>query len=678
MSHQPTRGATERAAQSWESSRILAFLIRTVAFVVPIIGSFLVVRLVNPAFFRSSGWPGTVAWLLQAFVVGVATSLVIDRWTRRLLPLATLFGMSLVFPDQAPSRFSVALRAGTIKKRIDELGEVGLGESTDEAAVRAVELVTALARHDRLTRGHTERVRAYADLIGEEMELSAEDKARLSWGVLLHDVGKLTVPAEILNKDGRPTDEEWEVLKQHPAAGGEILAPLADWLGEWVLAAAEHHERWDGTGYPLGLKGHEISLAGRITAVADAYDVITSKRSYKTGMSTAAARQELVDCAGTQFDPMVVRAFLNVAIGRRWMVGPLAPLADLPVAQISTAVTASPVITGVGAVVAAGSLAAPLGPLPETALPLQTTQTTIVAERVTVEDLPEPTSTVVTVPTSEPGRPVPTLSITDGNETTTTTVESTSSSTTTTTSTVATTTTTAPTTTTTAAPTTTAPTTTTTTAPTTTTTAAPTTTTTAPTTTTTTTTTAPTTTTTLLPPAAVYYLKNPFTGDTFTQLFKTLELDGPDDAVQPNFDTERNSDPGLELRDTSNGFDEGDIKKIQRFGMDPGGQRLIGEVTGVVYATNDEEPAGVVRLTADIADCDGFYQNCTSLASDQGRVRLTLAEGFEAIDLDFGMIDHDFDPGRRLVLRLITEDGETLHTGFDSDENPSHLKLRFE
>ncbi len=116
---------------------------------------------------------------------------------------------------------------------------------------------------------------------------------------MLHDLGKLNVPSEILNKPGSPDETEWAILQTHPTAAAELLEPLRPWLGDWINAAAEHHERWDGAGYPLGLAGTEISLAGRITAVADAFDVITSRRSYKESMSAETARQELIRCAGS-------------------------------------------------------------------------------------------------------------------------------------------------------------------------------------------------------------------------------------------------------------------------------------------------------------------------------------------------------------------------------------------
>ena len=103
-----------------------------------------------------------------------------------------------------------------------------------------------------------------------------------------------------------------------PRRRARLIAPLLAWLGEWGRAVAEHHERWDGTGYPHQLKGNEISRAARIVAVADVYEVMTSPRPYKATMSVAAARQELTRVAGTKLDPAVVRAFLNISIGRLW------------------------------------------------------------------------------------------------------------------------------------------------------------------------------------------------------------------------------------------------------------------------------------------------------------------------------------------------------------------------
>ncbi|MDW3214063.1 MAG: HD-GYP domain-containing protein [Ilumatobacteraceae bacterium] len=361
MSAGPTRGATEPNT-AWRASPALALGVRFVAFATPVLAAYLAIRLVGSRLYRPDGWWGLALWILQAGVVGAVVSNAVGRVTRRLLPLATLLRLTLIFPDQAPSRFGVALRSGTVRQmrqRARELEQHGLGATAAEAAENAIVLVNGLGRHDRLTRGHTERVRAYADLIADEMGLSESDRNWLAWGVLLHDVGKMTVPPEVLNKAEKLTDDEWQVLKNHPAAGAEMLRPLEPWLGDWVRAAGEHHERWDGRGYPDGLHEHEISLAGRITAVADAYDVITSKRSYKEPMSAEAARQELVDCSGTQFDPVVVRAMLAASIGRRPAIGSLAWLTEIPVVRGAVAVGATPVAGVVGT--AAFTTAALLG-----------------------------------------------------------------------------------------------------------------------------------------------------------------------------------------------------------------------------------------------------------------------------------------------------------------------------
>ena len=145
--------------------------------------------------------------------------------------------------------------------------------------------------------------RAYSRMIGEELNLVPDDLDRLQWAGLLHDVGKLFVPGEILNKPGALTDEEFEIIKQHPGWGAQLCEPLRGWLGDWVDAVGQHHERWDGRGYPSGIAGEEISLAARIVAVADVYDVITSVRSYKPAEGAVDGRAELARCAGTQFDP---------------------------------------------------------------------------------------------------------------------------------------------------------------------------------------------------------------------------------------------------------------------------------------------------------------------------------------------------------------------------------------
>lgn len=355
MAGGPTKGASE-PTRTWRASPWLSWSLRGLAFLVPLLAAYLAIRAVGPSLVRPSGPVGAAVWIVQAAAVGALVSHGVGRLTRRLLPLAALLQLTLVFPDQAPSRFGVALRSGTVKQmraRAEAYHRDGLGSTPGEAAENAIVLVNGLGRHDRLTRGHTERVRAYADLIAEEMGLSDDDRNGLAWGVLLHDVGKIEVPSSVLNKKEKLTDDEWQQLQQHPAIGAEMLRPLAQFLGEWIGAAGEHHERWDGKGYPNGLAGTDISLAGRITAVADAYDVITSKRSYKEPMSNAAAREELVRCSGGQFDPTVVRALLNASVGTSRSAGWLAWLTEIPVVRAGVSMATSPAVGAVAFTTAA-------------------------------------------------------------------------------------------------------------------------------------------------------------------------------------------------------------------------------------------------------------------------------------------------------------------------------------
>ena len=153
-----------------------------------------------------------------------------------------------------------------------------------------VEIIGVLGDHDRRTRGHSERVRLYVELIGRELHLSKEERQKLQWGALLHDLGKLMVPPEILNKPGKPDPEEWAIIQQHPAWGMAFIEPLRPFLGEWVDAIGGHHEKWDGTGYPQQLRGAEITRAAAIVAVADSVEVMTAVRSYKKAMSLVDAR----------------------------------------------------------------------------------------------------------------------------------------------------------------------------------------------------------------------------------------------------------------------------------------------------------------------------------------------------------------------------------------------------
>lgn len=173
------------------------------------------------------------------------------------------------------------------------------------------EMARTVEEKDSATEGHCWRLDRLAVLTGEKLGLSGEELIDLSYGAYLHDVGKVRVPDEILGKEASLTDEEWEQMKRHPDHGAEILGER-EFLGRAAEIVRAHHERYDGTGYPNGLKGHAIPIGARIIAVVDTYDAITSARPYQPALAKSEAIEELKAHAGTQFDPRVVRAFLLV------------------------------------------------------------------------------------------------------------------------------------------------------------------------------------------------------------------------------------------------------------------------------------------------------------------------------------------------------------------------------
>jgi putative nucleotidyltransferase with HDIG domain len=172
-------------------------------------------------------------------------------------------------------------------------------------------LVAALEARDSETHGHSERVMSYSLRLGSEYGLNSEEMKSLEFGSLLHDIGKIGVPDSILRKPAKLIDEEWVRMREHPLHGQQILRGI-EFLQGAVRVVAEHHEKWDGSGYPLGLREGEIDLCARIFAVADAFDAITSDRVYRRGKSYEAAAKELNSWAGRQFDPLVVEAFHRV------------------------------------------------------------------------------------------------------------------------------------------------------------------------------------------------------------------------------------------------------------------------------------------------------------------------------------------------------------------------------
>ena len=186
-----------------------------------------------------------------------------------------------------------------------------LGSLEDAYRTTLKALTAALEARDSETHGHSERVVTYSLRLGREYGLGQEEMKALEFGSLLHDIGKIGVPDAILRKPAKLTDEEWVRMKEHPLHGQQILRGI-DFLKRASRVVAQHHEKWDGSGYPLGLAAEDIDICARIFAVADAYDAITSDRVYRRGKPYEAAAEELELWAGRQFDAEIVAAFHRV------------------------------------------------------------------------------------------------------------------------------------------------------------------------------------------------------------------------------------------------------------------------------------------------------------------------------------------------------------------------------
>ncbi len=173
-------------------------------------------------------------------------------------------------------------------------------------------LTAAASARDSGTSDHSHRMVMLAEATARMLKLSEEEVHLVKLGALLHDIGKIGIPDAILHKPGPLTEEEWAVMRLHPEIGQKILTQAGGVFNSLASIVVAHHERWDGRGYPLGLEHDQIPLAARILTVIDSYDAMTSRRVYRNAMSPLAARLELQRCAGSQYDPTVVDAFLHV------------------------------------------------------------------------------------------------------------------------------------------------------------------------------------------------------------------------------------------------------------------------------------------------------------------------------------------------------------------------------
>lgn len=199
----------------------------------------------------------------------------------------------------------------TYREAIDSMRTKKLMNGSSKKSSLMDSLTQTLTESDYETEEHVERTREMAIRLGRALNLTDSDLGRLALLAVLHDIGKIAIPHTILVKPGKLTTEEWEIMKSHTEKGYRIASASAELesIAEYIL---HHHERWDGKGYPSGLKGEEIPLLSRIITVVDSHDVMVHDRPYHKAMSEEAAKEELLRCAGTQFDPHLVEVFLEV------------------------------------------------------------------------------------------------------------------------------------------------------------------------------------------------------------------------------------------------------------------------------------------------------------------------------------------------------------------------------
>ena len=327
-------GGLDAAPRRLKASRIVALTGMAMVVVSQFTGFYYTFDEMN----RYQRSPGFIVCYLFPMIVLILQLSVILQYRKRLnrgiqIPLQLFTGMCIVAPvlqvflygisltNMTIAAMSVLLYIFALKDMAREVEQAhqheieyykeqhkkehALFEQTAEA------LTSAIDAKDTYTNGHSRRVAQYSLGIAKEAGKSEEECEKVYFAALLHDVGKIGVPGEILQKKGRLTDEEFAQIKRHSVVGGEILSSIkgSPWLS---TGARYHHERYNGRGYPEGLKGEDIPEMARIIAVADAYDAMTSNRSYRSAIPQHIVREELVKGIGTQFDPDFARIMINM------------------------------------------------------------------------------------------------------------------------------------------------------------------------------------------------------------------------------------------------------------------------------------------------------------------------------------------------------------------------------
>ncbi|OLS40486.1 HD-GYP domain-containing protein [Bacillus sp. MRMR6] len=257
-----------------------------------VIEVFLILSLplfLNTKYFWSVTLGFTIKYLLTGLIL--STSYVI-------MPIILILILSIV-------SFFLLVRFQGYVRAISNLYDNQL-----EGIVKGV--IATLELKDPYTRGHSERVASYALILAKQVgEFSNEEQKSFYYAALLHDIGKVNIPDHILMKPGRLTKEEFDIIKTHPVVGTEAVKNV-EGIKDSICVIRSHHERWDGKGYPDQLKGEDIPLLARVSAVADAFDAMTSSRSYREAMPVEEAYRRIIEGKGSQFDPFLVEEFKKV------------------------------------------------------------------------------------------------------------------------------------------------------------------------------------------------------------------------------------------------------------------------------------------------------------------------------------------------------------------------------
>jgi putative two-component system response regulator len=209
----------------------------------------------------------------------------------------------------------------TVRSRLDRSQQLRMVRLKEAYEASLTVLANAIEVRDQYTRGHVERVTAYALALAEQLDWKSAPIEDLRFSAILHDIGKIHISESILQKTGPLTDQEWEEMKKHPCLGADMIKDIP-YLAHSIQAIRHHHEKWNGTGYPDGLAGDDIPMPARIIAVADAFDAMTTTRVYRTARSLEDARDEVLSGVGQFYDPKVIEAFK-----RTWDAGELQAIA---------------------------------------------------------------------------------------------------------------------------------------------------------------------------------------------------------------------------------------------------------------------------------------------------------------------------------------------------------------